>query len=231
MPTSTLTRRFSRLLLATAAAATVTSACGTPVAATVIGNPADYAVNVFSGWTQRWNPCAPVHYRVDIRLQPAALGTVKAAVAQLSKGTGISFVFDGTTAYTPTGGSWSQPAPLVISFAKHAGQPGGSSYLAGGNQLGEGGFQSSYQTVNGKITSYKIVKGYAVLDAAAFSRSTPKVRTGSLLHELGHAVGLNHAHFTSEIMYPVISNSGAGAYSSGDLAGLRRVGSAAGCIR
>jgi predicted Zn-dependent protease len=56
------------------------------------------------------------------------------------------------------------------------------------------------------------------------------VRTAALLHELGHAVGLNHAHFTSEVMYPSVSDAGPNYYSAGDLAGLAKVGRPAGCL-
>lgn len=222
------------MLLAGVAAVTVAAGCTPPPAAP--GNPADFAVNNFTvpnhpgSWVQRWNPCAAVHYRVNNALEPAALATVKSAVAALAKGTGITFVFDGTTSYVPQSNQWNQPASLVIAFTGHQGQAGGSNYLSGGSQLGDGGFRSQYSLINNKVTSFKITNGFAVIDAAGYNASTPKVRTDTLLHELGHAVGLNHAHFTSEIMYPTISNSGPSAYSSGDLAGLAKVGRPAGCI-
>jgi matrixin len=229
-----LARTFSlrRLLLVGVAAASVTTACAPAVSQAAPGNPADFSVNVFSGWVQRWNPCAPVTYKVDDRMNPGALANVKAAVAQLSRATGITFTYGGTTAFTPSGGNWNQPASLVIAFANNRGVYGGSSYLAGGNQLGEGGFESSYSYVGNpnNITSYKIIKGYAVIDNAGYNRASSKVRMAVLLHELGHAVGLNHAHFSSEIMYPVVSNSGPSGYAAGDLAGLAKVGRAAGCL-
>ncbi len=225
-----------RLLAIGAIAATALTACGPAVSSGVPGNPADFSVNVFTvsgspgSWVQRWNPCVAVHYRVNTALEPSGLATAKSAVAALSKASGLAFSYDGSTNYVPTRGSWSQPADLVISFARHNGQPGGSSYLSGGAQLGEGGFQSSYRTVNNRVTSYKINKGYAAIDVDGYNRSTAKVRTATLLHELGHAVGLNHAHFTSELMYPTISNSGPYTYTAGDLAGLKKVGRAAGCM-
>ena len=48
-----------------------------------------------------------------------------------------------------------------------------------------------------------------------------KVRSGVLLHELGHAVGLNHAKYRSELMYPTITTSSPTGYSAGDLNGMR----------
>jgi hypothetical protein len=196
----------------------------------VPGNAADFRVNVYSGWVQRWNPCAPVHYRVNLSAEPGGLPAVQAAVAALAKGTGITFVYDGTTTFIPQTGAWSQPAPLIIAFAHPGGQTYGSSYLAGASQLGEGGFQSQYRSVDGSITSYRIIKGYAVIDADGYNRADAHVRTAVLLHELGHAVGLNHAAFMSEVMYPSVSNAGPNYYSAGDLAGLAKVGRPAGCL-
>jgi hypothetical protein len=223
-------RRRGGLVASAAVLAIAAAACqAAPNAGTAIGT--DYAVNVWSGWVQRWNPCAPVHYRVNDALAAGDKGQIFVAVQKLAQATGIRFVYDGTTAYVPRSDSWSRsPAPLVISFAHHRGQTGGTDLLAGGNQLGEGGFQSSYTTVNGRITTYKITKGYAVIDADGYARSSAGVRRAVLLHELGHAVGLNHAKLPTEIMYPSIGSGGPTAYSAGDLAGLRVVGRPAGCL-
>lgn len=207
-----------------------TAACGPAVVKAPVGGPTDYSTNVYTGWVQRWNPCTPIHYKVNLTGVPAELSRVTAAVNTLSKATGLHFVYDGTTTYIPQVGGWNQPSQLVIAFAKHNGKAGGSTYLGGVNQLGEGGFQSTYMTTNGKITSYKITKAYAVLDSAAYSANNSKVRQDTLLHELGHAVGLNHAKNTNEIMYPVISNSSPASYGAGDLSGLSKVGSGQGCI-
>ena len=48
------------------------------------------------------------------------------------------------------------------------------------------------------------------------------------LHELAHAMGLDHAGSSKELMYPVLSPTLTGL-QAGDLEGLRRVGQAAGC--
>jgi hypothetical protein len=213
------------------ALAAATSACGPIQSHATSGNSGDYAINVYSGWVQRWNPCQTIHYRVNTDMAPGQLGRVLSAVASVSQATGLRFSYDGSTSYVPQQGSWNQPADLVIAFAQHNGSGGGSTYLSGANQLGEGGFQSTYMTgSNGQVTSYKITKGYAVIDATAFGYSSDLVRNDTLLHELGHAVGLNHARYTSEIMYPVISNYSPNGYTAGDLAGLAKVGASNGCI-
>jgi hypothetical protein len=224
--------RSPRRLLAVGAIAlaAATTACGPIQSHATAGSSSDYAINVYSGWTQRWNPCQSIHYKVNTSLAPGQLSRVISAVASVSQATGLHFVYDGATSYVPEAGQWNQPDELVVSFANHNGMNSGSTYLAGANQLGEGGFQSTYTTSNGRISDYKITKGYAVIDATAFSYSSDKVKNDTLLHELGHAVGLNHARYTSEIMYPVISNNSPTGYTAGDLAGLAKVGSGNGCL-
>jgi hypothetical protein len=213
------------------ALAAATTACGPIHSKATVGNAADYSTNVYSGWVQRWNPCTPIHYTVNATGAPAGeLTRVFSAVASVSQATGLHFVYDGPTSYVPEAGDWNQPSSLVIAFANHNGMAGGSTYLSGANQLGEGGFQSTYVTTNGRISNYKITKGYAVIDATAYGWSTTKVRNDTLLHELGHAVGLNHAHYTSEIMYPVINQNSPDGYTAGDLAGLSKVGATNGCL-
>jgi len=54
---------------------------------------------------------------------------------------------------------------------------------------------------------------------------------GTLLHELGHTMGLQHVSYPHEVMYPVVSSLSAGGYTLGDRTGLSKVGAAKGCFR
>lgn len=196
----------------------------------VAGNPSDYSINTFAGQRMRWNPCSAVHWRADLRNAPAGtLTTVKAAVAALSAKTGIPFVYDGAAKWIPQRGNYNQPSSLVVSFGRRAGRPSASNYLTGGTNVGYGGYQATGVYKNGKAV-YQISKGFVVLDADRYPYLSSKIRMGVLMHELGHAVGLNHAKYKSELMYPMIGNYSPNGYSAGDLAGLRLLGRSAGCI-
>ena len=50
-----------------------------------------------------------------------------------------------------------------------------------------------------------------------------------LRHEFGHAVGLDHAKQPNEVMYGTVGAGSPSDYQAGDLAGLRSVGTSAGC--
>jgi hypothetical protein len=78
-------------------------------------------------------------------------------------------------------------------------------------------------------------RGFVVLDARpdkkfswGFGRGT--TRGALLLHEIGHAVGLQHVGATSQTMYPTVLSRSSTGYNSGDQAGLRKLGKPAGCL-
>lgn len=219
-------RAVRLVLVATVGLLPVLAACAPAVA----GNPSDYSVNVFQGQRMRWNPCTAVHWRADLRNAPAGtLTAVGAAVTNLSAKTGIPFVYDGAAAWIPQQGNFNQPAPLVVSFGRAVGRPSASNYLTGGTNVGYGGYQATGVYKNGSVV-YSITKGFVVIDADRYPFLSAKIRTGVLEHELGHAVGLNHAKYPAELMYPSISNTSPDNYSAGDLTGLGLVGRAAGCL-
>jgi matrixin len=222
-----LPRRVRLVLGALLALVPILAACAP---AAVAGNPSDYSVNTHLGQRLRWNPCAPIHWRADLRNAPAGtLSALKSAVAALSSKSGIPFVYDGAATFIPQRGGPAGPAPLVVSFGRRPGRPSASNYLTGGTNVGYGGFTATGVYVQGKAV-YKITRGFAVIDADRYPFLSSKVKQGVLMHELGHAVGLNHAKYSSELMYPTISNSSPSGYSAGDLNGLRLVGRSAGCL-
>lgn len=218
-----------------AAPAGVSQAAGTPLPlsptlAAVPGNAEDFDISTYGGLVEKWSPCAPIAYRVDSRLVGApAVAQAQAAIAQLSYVTGLQFVDEGATSYIPQPGHREQPAALVISFSNSKGEADGSGYLAGGLQLGYGGFVSEFTTVSGKVTSDRIKLGFAVIDAEQYLKLPAAVQLSLLLHELGHAVGMNHAKTPTELMYPVVSGDSPASYAAGDIRGLVKLGATTAC--
>jgi hypothetical protein len=228
MTLRSLSRRARLVLVALLGVLPVLAACGPSV---VAGNPTDYSLNTHQAQRLRWNPCTTVHWRADLRNAPAnTLPLVQGAVATLSAKTGIRFVYDGPASYVPQkGGFAKQPSSLIVSFGRAPGRPSSSNYLSGGSMVGYGGYQATGVYVGGGV-KYTITKGFVVIDADRFPGLSTRTRSALLQHELGHAVGLNHAKYSSELMYPVVGNASPSSYAAGDLSGLRLVGRPAGCV-
>ncbi|MGH8889844.1 MAG: matrixin family metalloprotease [Acidothermaceae bacterium] len=192
----------------------------------------------------RWNPCAPIHYAVNVAAASDPSGAtrdVQAAISRVASATGLTFVFDGETSVVPTK-AWldagnqaaSGSTALVIAWAS-AGSGSGQSDLFGNDADGEGGWWESGTSADGTHWVWQIKRGFVVIDPSgvrgyASGFGIGETRGDLLMHELGHAVGLGHAADQDEVMFPVISSSSTATWGAGDLAGLARVGKAAGCI-
>jgi uncharacterized membrane protein len=190
------------------------------------GNAADHAfLYLLNGQPVRWNPCQAIHYRVDLDEAPkGALADVKETLRRISQPTKIQFRYDGRTHYIP-GSSGSQTTPLVVAWA----EPTETTLPLGGGTLGEGGGTYTY----GAGQKPHITTGYAVLDSTA--TLTPGFGAGQtegalLMHELGHAMGLDHARRASQIMYPLLGPHSSTMYGAGDYRGLQLLGRSQGCL-
>jgi hypothetical protein len=179
----------------------------------------------------RWNPCRTIGYKVNTReASRGALADVKGAIWRLEQATGLKFRYDGSTSEIPDVDGKPSSDDVVIAWAR----PSQTDALYG-SAVGTGGwFETGRYGAGGKIT-WQITGGYVALDStqnatfrAGFGHG---VRRGTLLmHELGHVVGLQHAHSSSQVMYPTITPSASGIWGAGDLTGLRKEGRASGCI-
>lgn len=205
------------------AAPSLTAARGSATAYTLHKNS--------NGTVTRWNPCDGA---IHVRVNPTgggigALSDAQAALKALSTSTGLKFVYDGTTTFIPRStNAGSQPAAVVIAWGTRS----QTDYLGTG-AIGEGGWRSSGVSTDGVHWTWKITKGFVVVDPAAkvtpgFGRGVS--RGALLMHELGHVAGLGHTTDTLQVMAPVLSSSSYSGWGSGDRAGLVKVGATQGCV-
>jgi hypothetical protein len=177
----------------------------------------------------RWDPCVAISYRVNPAQMPAgAMGDVKEAVRRVSEASGLRFVYAGATSYTPyrKGSEALATGDLTIAWATPRTVP-----RLAGNTIGLGGYGPGLD----RGAWEQILDGYVVLDSTAkvpgrFAGGGHRSTRGSLLlHELGHAIGLDHVDDKRQVMYPLILPQAA-QYASGDLRGLAAVGASQGCF-
>lgn len=194
----------------------------------------------------RWNPCQPeITYKVNTALarekghtkaeaRVRARSEIIKAMSRLEAATGMDFAYTGKTTVIPTGGDWweeqSAQSEIVIAYTDQDNPENRSSLMTGG-AWGEGGQVYMYEGAR-----LVVGRGFAV-----FNRDKAvKMRTGFgsgvhrgnlVLHELGHVAGLDHVSSSSQLINPSISDRSPNGYAAGDLAGLKRVGAGAGCIK
>jgi hypothetical protein len=153
---------------------------------------------------------------------------LQSAIAEVGRDTGLTFVEDGPTmelprsdrpAYEPGvyGDRW---APVLIAWTT----PEAVHRLAG-HATGLGGPRTVAVTGDPQSVSGVVYLDSAQLLAELYAQKQGRalIRT-TMLHELGHLVGLAHSHDKSSIMYPEGRLGGPVDFSAGDLRGLSYLG-------
>lgn len=188
-----------------------------------------------NGEVDRWDPCVPIHYVVDVTVgPPSADADIAWAFGQVSKATGMRFVDDGHTTeqpddnrkdvrHTRAGWRW---APVLVALVPD------SVFHGKGLRADKDAVAYTDPIIySNNAGDAEIVTAQIVVDADDLTdggHEDPSALGPTLLHELGHLVGLDHVHRNGEIMQP--DGGGVTSYGPGDLAGLHYLGRAHGCI-
>jgi len=199
----------------------------------------------------RWNPCQTITYAVNVRMagasesvRGAALKDVQRAFRRAAHRTGLTFSYSGRTTELPRNlgeQSWSdrqQAAEIVVAWVDQSSRKFHSNLLSrvGSDYAsGVGGWMlRGWQDAKGRWQA-AVGRGFVVINAGDNRSYEPGfgggvTRGALLLHELGHALGLDHVGSTSELMYPTMLSRENSNYKAGDELGLARVGERLGCI-
>ena len=177
---------------------------------------------VVGGAPVRWNPCVPLRYAVNLGgYDPSFRPVINEAVERLQAATGLPLVPVGDSTYMPNNGNGAQfpaaTADMVIALGDEV-----QSDLVLGNVIGRAGI----------LFGSSIVRASVVIDMGTVGANDPWSPVGVgpvLLHELAHAVGLDHVNDPTQLMNASASGSGPRTYGAGDLTGLWQVGAAGGC--
>jgi hypothetical protein len=197
------------------------------------GSTSEYKfLAMVAGKPIRWNPCQPIHYVVNVAHAPAgSLEDVQQAVADVSAATGITFTYDGLSDEVPQ----RERQPYIPSLYGHRWAPVVIAWVSQSQTDIEFQKDNEYFAAVAKpLTPGNVpqfVSGWVAVNAGDPNPpgwSYPGAQGPTVLHELGHIMGLDHVPSQAELMEP--SGGDMTSFGPGDLAGLEHLGRDQGCL-
>jgi hypothetical protein len=163
-----------------------------------------------------WDACAPIHWSFNPVGAPAgALGITKRAVATIASASGTSWTFDGVTTAVPSESflHGRQSTDVIIGWTDAA----HSSLLATASSKVVAQTQTQWV---GDLYTHAVV---ALNDRTTMPMTGGGSWSTTLLHELGHVMGLSHSDSTHSLMYPIKLKALSGLQPV-DIAALQKLG-------
>jgi hypothetical protein len=174
-----------------------------------------------------YDPCRPIHYVVRLHgHSPAAEKVVLEAVDEVSRATGLRFVYDGITDEAPStdraafqpdryGDRW---APVLVAWSDPHETPDLEGEVAG---LGGSRPWSDTHGRPTYVTGTVWLDGPSLMPAVEDAGRLAAAR-GVVIHELGHVVGAGHVRDPHQLMSE--RGNAEGRLGSGDRYVLARLG-------
>lgn len=186
----------------------------------------------------RWNPCDPIAYATNTDGATSSVQPdLRRALARITEATGIEFTSLGATEETFIHAyrrmryqGVTTKVELILIWVDHEGYR--EILLRLHDRRPSVAFAKTMAGLYADRDQY--FGGIVVMDADATARRGfgDNYAHGSvLLHELGHIMGLDHVKDADQLMYSgPFPNFGVHDFGPGDLEGLRRLGTDAGCL-